>query len=725
MHRKNYKCRNVVINVKNKFLNKKIIIIAGITLFGIFLIGVNGASATILGDVAQDILLGIFYVLLTIAQAFTGFVGNIFTAILNFGFQDLGVIQQAWGIVRDIVNMFFILGLVVIAFATILRIQEYGVKKLLPKIILIALLINFSYLLPAIIVDFSQILTNYFLNQIDTSTGEIKEIGGAVMQSLKINDSLTSSPELSQTVGFSEQNPAISVILTMAFSIAVVFATGFVMIIGSILLIIRMGAIWILLILAPIAWFFSIFPGKLKTNASKWWDEFLKWTFFAPIYTFFIYLVLKIAVAWGEAPPSLGSSGAIESLSIVPMYQDLGLLFKFVFLVILLFGAPVIAMSMGIKSAGTVTSTVKGGFKKVGKWTGRQTMRPIKSAGRAVGAGALTVGGRLFGKKIGGRMEAKGFQLRQKAAAEKQHKAFQELLGTMSNENVEKEMHTKGIRGFLATQEAKKRGILRESGRKDVARAMETMRANGATEEARSLEELRPDAIEKGTQREEAIERAISNGTHKKWSKKVLEGDEGIKAVGKLRKQLGSAEFAKVFKGWASEIQEVGLKALKDGFTDNFDDKSTNKETKDDAKDNIGRRQAYASLTGDLDTAFKGYEKNTAIEASLQEYIEGWDNEGFKVLNKPAAGKSGVGGKNSREIVVEYMKPSQVDGAGLSLSGTPKEEMKEYAKKQGKVIHEQMQRSLGWGTNKTVDLSDQKKDKKTIWGPDERPLKDQ
>jgi hypothetical protein len=51
--------------------------------------------------------------------------------------------SNGWVITRDIANMFFIVILLVIAFATILQIEQYNYKKWLPKLILMAILINF------------------------------------------------------------------------------------------------------------------------------------------------------------------------------------------------------------------------------------------------------------------------------------------------------------------------------------------------------------------------------------------------------------------------------------------------------------------------------------------------------------------------------------------------------------------------------------------------------
>jgi len=75
--------------------------------------------------------------LLSLAGLIGGFAIHLQELIVSNGF-----VQQGWGIVRDVANLGFVLVIIVIALATILRRQEYGFKKLLPKLIAAAILVN-------------------------------------------------------------------------------------------------------------------------------------------------------------------------------------------------------------------------------------------------------------------------------------------------------------------------------------------------------------------------------------------------------------------------------------------------------------------------------------------------------------------------------------------------------------------------------------------------------
>lgn len=339
-----------------KFFSKKttVFLLIFALFLGLFLVNINGAKANVLGEIGKDILQAMASFALKVAQLFTGLMGKLFTWILNYGSQGFyqAIVYTGWTITRDIVNMFFILGLVVIAFATILRIETYGMKALLMKFIIIAVLINFSYLACGIIIDASQVAANYFIGQIQTS-----DIGLAILDRLQVSRAIT--PSQGQTVAITISDPELTTALNTAFSAAIIAVAGFVLLIGAVLLVLRIGALWLLTILAPFAWFCSIFPA-LQEHSKKWWSEIFKWSFFAPIYVFFIYLVIRISQ---ETMRQVTSPDTLQTAALSEMMSNTNLFFYYVFLVILLLSAPSVAMSLGIKSAGAVTAFARGALK--------------------------------------------------------------------------------------------------------------------------------------------------------------------------------------------------------------------------------------------------------------------------------------------------------------------------------------------------------------------------
>src|SRR3989344_988128 len=75
------------------------------------------------------------------------------------------VVQIGWGVTRDLANMLFILILLGIALDYILF-QSFGVKRALPTLIVVALLINFSLPIAGIFIDFANVFSDFFITKV-------------------------------------------------------------------------------------------------------------------------------------------------------------------------------------------------------------------------------------------------------------------------------------------------------------------------------------------------------------------------------------------------------------------------------------------------------------------------------------------------------------------------------------------------------------------------------
>ncbi len=96
--------------------------------------------------------------------------------------------RQAWGFFQGLANVLFIILLLVVIFSQLtgVGIDNYGIKKILPKLIVAAILINLSYLICIVCVDVSNIVGNGAKSIFDNlSTGRpvsinVGEDGGAI-----------------------------------------------------------------------------------------------------------------------------------------------------------------------------------------------------------------------------------------------------------------------------------------------------------------------------------------------------------------------------------------------------------------------------------------------------------------------------------------------------------------------------------------------------------------
>lgn len=194
-------------------------------------------------------------------------------------------IVQAWSTVRDLANMFFILILLLMSFGTILQIPGYGYRQLLSRLLLMAILINFSKSIVAILIDFSQIATLTFLAPVFTN------IGGNLEAALGLSKimQLPTNPEAAGS-GYT----GVSFLMAMILGGIMMIVTTVIMgvILGMFLM--RIIAFWVLVILSPMAFLAKAFP-KTSQYYSQWETELSKNLILGPGLAFFIWLAFSIA----------------------------------------------------------------------------------------------------------------------------------------------------------------------------------------------------------------------------------------------------------------------------------------------------------------------------------------------------------------------------------------------------------------------------------------------
>jgi hypothetical protein len=205
-------------------------------------------------------------------------------------------ISKGWGIIRDIANIFFIIALLYIAIKTILSLNVSDNKKLISSIIIVALVINFSLFFTQVIIDGSNILAKVFYNQIEsidkngnplTATQEYKSISVSLVKAYDPQQIISSKEQYDNSVSTFIFITILLIFLTLyaAYMFAVV----------SILFVSRVVSLWICMIFAPLAFASYSFKFELPFGHKEWWDTLLKNAFLAPIFIFFLYIILLFA----------------------------------------------------------------------------------------------------------------------------------------------------------------------------------------------------------------------------------------------------------------------------------------------------------------------------------------------------------------------------------------------------------------------------------------------
>jgi len=182
--------------------------------------------------------------------------------VLTGSGQPGTVIREVWGMLLTTANSLLILILVAIAFMEILRINAntYGIKKLIPTLLLAVIAANFSFLISRILVDASSVAMTFFTNT------------SAVDNSLGLE-----MPQFNFDGGFDAFLNSITIL-----------AIGIGALVLAFLFLFRNWVVYVLIMVSPLAFLAMILP-QTKSLFNQWWSYMLRWTFMP---------VISIAILW-------------------------------------------------------------------------------------------------------------------------------------------------------------------------------------------------------------------------------------------------------------------------------------------------------------------------------------------------------------------------------------------------------------------------------------------
>ena len=280
--------------------------------------------------------------------------------------QNSGI-YLAWVIMRNISNVAFIVAFLVIIYSqlTSVGISNYGVKKMIPRLVIAAVLVNLSFTICAILLDLSNIAGYAFQDAFMGIKNTISTVGEN-----------TSTWTWSEVISTALSNGALAIgaitFTTELLPMLVPAATlaGLTLLLILLIMAARQALIIILIIISPLAFVCYLLPGTEKWF-KKWRDSFLTMLVFFPAF----------AVVFGGAQlagiiiiqNASGSNGAIMHI--------LGMLVQIIPLAI----TPLIMkFSGGVlgKFAGFVNDKNKGLYDRSKNWSKdrRETIKNKKLA---------------------------------------------------------------------------------------------------------------------------------------------------------------------------------------------------------------------------------------------------------------------------------------------------------------------------------------------------------
>ena len=349
-----------------------------------WIVGIGEDTLKLLANITigttLQVIAAIGNVFLGIAAGLLGWITKGFTSLsyTNAGLSASDpsfnpVIGIGWKLVRDLANTFLVLVLIILALTITLRVREgfiaetlgltdTSAKKYLGRLIIIALLINFTPVICGLVVDAGNILMNFFIKDL-AGWGSISTPMEAQKNAvINLLEHPTDPTFLGQSIGLATFAWLGAAIL---FLYVILFAMRYV-------------AIWILVILSPLAFLASIIPATKKLF-TQWWNQLIQWSFIGATAGFFLYLsyyILYLAnqnnssalqIRHGAGKGIIGG-GFIDS--ILPYSVVIAFLYIGFF----------VAISTNAAGASGVISGAQKGFRIGSKWIGKKGWEKTKSA---------------------------------------------------------------------------------------------------------------------------------------------------------------------------------------------------------------------------------------------------------------------------------------------------------------------------------------------------------
>lgn len=234
-----------------------------------------------------------FYVASALTKAIVLMIDLLIPIMTYNNFTDNPVVSAGWAIVRDTVNMFFVIVLIIIAVGTIFGQERFKWQQQVPRLLIMAVVINFSKMLCGIMIDFGQVIMLTFANA-------LREVAaGNFIQMLGLNQ-LYAASETSSVI----ENAGNSFDYFASGFLVVLLTSGVLgtLIVMIAILLYRIVGLWVAVVIAPITWFMKGAKGIIDSNAyADWWTEFKCLVGVGPVLTFFLWLTLSVAGAGNMA----------------------------------------------------------------------------------------------------------------------------------------------------------------------------------------------------------------------------------------------------------------------------------------------------------------------------------------------------------------------------------------------------------------------------------------
>lgn len=320
------------------------------------------------------------------------FMSIVIQLSLNSTAYALTFLTEGWVIVRDLANMAFIFILIYLALTIMFQADTAGTLKTLAIVVVVALLVNFSFFFTRVVIDTGNIIAVQFYNALPNYgltgvSGNIKDLGGSLMGAFQAQ-TLLSNSTFSLVYKATQQSSISTIIvysvvfLSMA---AMMWMMFFAFIQVGIKFMLRIVALWLVLIASPLAFVARTIP-KTKTYFSQWLDMLIRFSLYPAVFLFIFFILTKLttnlvgtggtglfgSILNSASPYSAGAIlGEQATLSITSVIASVAIRMGFI-IALLYIGLKVsewvVKEGSGMANAvtGTISGAITGTAKKAG-----------------------------------------------------------------------------------------------------------------------------------------------------------------------------------------------------------------------------------------------------------------------------------------------------------------------------------------------------------------------
>lgn len=328
--------------------------------------------------------------------------------------NETEAISATWRVIRDFASIFFIFMLLYASISLIIGRDNFRIKELIPKIILVGILINFSLFFTKVVIDASNVAALGFYNAIapagDTTVTDLsgglglglyaKEggISNVFMQALGVVTIYNPGAISKAKEDFTDKSiPA----LYFGSVIMIIAAGSFLAV--SLMLLVRIVILMLLMAFSPLYFLGWVLPNT-QGWASKWTSTLIGQAVFPVVYLALVYVSLKILGSFRFLNEiQKGGKSAFSEAFIAG--DNIAIIFNYMVVIILLWMALGVAAKL-MGESGKYSNYLIGQMKKLGMgavngakggvmWAGRNT------AGRAASKVASSEGLKDWASKGG------------------------------------------------------------------------------------------------------------------------------------------------------------------------------------------------------------------------------------------------------------------------------------------------------------------------------------